>query len=212
MCVLESRTFLERADFQHFGFAAPTFVLAFSGLFVVMVGSPAALMLRKWHARTRIYASAALFILLAIAEYPNLRLNSVTRKWREIESSRQLPDAQILRADYAAAVEEMQAKISQQSCFYTLTSEGTWYYLFDRPSCSTFAQLNYARTTQGQQQVIADLRRFRPRIILLNGDLRDGSYDYIPLQEHSANVWNYVLATYQPLRTIGGFHFYELRE
>ncbi len=212
ICLLESRTFLERADFQHFGFAAPVFVLTSATFAIILAGPAAAVLLRTRKPWNRVFLPVLALALAAIVEYPNVRPRAVFQKIRDVASSIHTPDSQLLRADYAEAIASMKNQVSRQSCFYTLNSEGAWYDLLDVPSCSVFAQLNYARTPEGQARVLSDLRQFRPRIILVNSDFRDGGYDGITLAMHSRPVWNYVLANYQPLRTIGGFRFYELRE
>ncbi len=211
-CLAESRTFLERADFQHFGFAAPMFVLAAAVLGMMLVAPAAVGFTRGLTRPKRIYIPVLLLAVAALAEFPNLRPDAIVFKATDFAAALHTTDAQLLRADYAEAVRAVKPLLSRQVCFYTLTSEGAWYQLLDSPSCSAFAQLNYARSSEGQARVLEDLRRFRPRIILVNGDLRDGGYDGISLQQHSAPVWNYIAESYRPLLTAGGFHFYELRD
>jgi hypothetical protein len=211
LCIADSRTFLERADFQHFGFAAPVFVLAAATLAMILLGPVATLYLRSWNTRKRIYVPALLLALIALIEAPNLRPGAIVHKAEDLRSAIAMPDSSLLRTDYAAAVTAMKPLVSRQTCFYTLTSEGAWYDLLDSPSCSSFAQLNYARSSEGQARVLAELRRFRPPVILVDGEFRDGGYDDIPLAQHSRPVWDYVMSAYRPLRTVGGFRFYELR-
>ncbi len=211
-CLVESRSFLERADFQHFGFAAPVFVLASATQAIILAGPAAAVLFRSWKPWTRVYIPAILLALLAIAEYPHLMPGALVAKAHDLAASIHTPDSDLLRADYAEAIGSIKDQVSRQTCFYTLNSEGAWYDLLDAPSCSAFAQLNYARTIEGQARVVSDLRKFRPAIILVNSELRDGGYDEIPLQRHSRTVWDFVMANYQPLRTVAGFRFYELRQ
>jgi hypothetical protein len=212
ICLVESRTFLERADFQHFGFGAPVFVLTYAILAVILAEGTAALFFRSWKPWSRVCLPAAALALAAIVEYPNLRPDAVVHKAYDLLASINTPDSRLLRADYAEAVASMKDHVSRQICFYTLNSEGAWYDLLDMPSCSAFAQLNYARTPEGQTRVLSDLRKFRPPIILVNSDRRDGGYDEIALEKHSQAVWEYIAATYQPFRTVAGFRFYKLRQ
>jgi hypothetical protein len=212
ICLAESRTFLERADFQHFGFGAPVFVLTYAILAVILLERPATLLFRSWKLWGRVVIPTVLLALGAIVEYPNWRPNAIVHKTYDLVASINIPDLRLLRSDYAEAVASMKDQVSRQICFYTLNSEGVWYDLFDTPSCSAFAQLNYARTPEGQARVLTDLRKSRPPIILVNSDLRNGGYDGIALEMHSRAVWEYIVATYEPLRTAGGFRFYKLRQ
>src|SRR3712207_8788263 len=50
--------------------------------------------------------------------------------------------------DYAAAAARVRPELRARGadCFFTLTSEGVWYYLLELPSCSRFHHVVYART------------------------------------------------------------------
>ncbi|MFL5310055.1 MAG: hypothetical protein ACJ79H_06315, partial [Myxococcales bacterium] len=87
-------------------------------------------------------------------------------KLGEYRSGQRTLDANELTGDLQESAARLGPEIRSQRCFFTLTSEGVWYYLFDKPSCSRFHQLIYARTPRTQREVVDDLRRENPGIVL----------------------------------------------
>src|SRR5262249_4534216 len=109
--------------------------------------------------------------------------------------------------DVREAVGAMKPIVARQQCFYTLDSAGVWFYLFDRPSCSRFHQITYARSEQAQLEVIEALRRERPEVILFRG------YDSWPGVDEPANagppVPPHALREYRPRSVAGGHWFWQ---
>lgn len=71
-------------------------------------------------------------------------------------------DTTIIKDSYQNAVNTLKDEVDQQSCFYTLTNEGIWYYLFDKPSCSKFFYTFYAKPKSAQKLVVEQLESEKP--------------------------------------------------
>jgi hypothetical protein len=116
-------------------------------------------------------------------------------------------DDQIVPEDVRAAIASVQKTVAEQRCFYTLDSSGVWYYLLDRPSCSRFHHITYARSHEAQLEVVEALRRERPEVILF----RD--YDSPFEAEGPANgehlVYAFVLREYRPRSIVAGRWFWQ---
>jgi hypothetical protein len=107
----------------------------------------------------------------------------------------------LIAPDQAIVAQRLQKKLQKQSCFYTLTSEGLWYELLNKAPCSRYWYLIYATTKDTQKQVIQDLKKTKPRIILYSGGFGD-VLDGIPKETSHLRVHQYIWQHYRPWRTI----------
>ncbi|MCF3576603.1 hypothetical protein [Planktothrix agardhii] len=128
----------------------------------------------------------------------------------------QLPDAlstpnqELLKPDYLEAWNTLKPEIEQQSCFFTLTSEGLWYYLFDKPSCSKYSYVLYAKPTVAQQEVIQELNETKPDILLLTNEMwYQNPWDEILKSESASLIYQNVLTTYRPYKTVQSHWFWK---
>jgi hypothetical protein len=110
-------------------------------------------------------------------------------------------NASLVAPDQAIVARRLQKKLQSQSCFYTLTSEGLWYELVNKPPCSRYWYLIYATTKDTQKQVIQDLKKTKPKIILYSGGFGD-ILDGIPKEASHLRVHQYIWQHYRPWRTI----------
>ncbi len=155
----------------------------------------------------RLAALGGLALLLAW-HAPNFDPTLALARLRRHLAAPGTPDAALLRPDYARAQEEMAPELAGASCFYTLTSEGVWYYLFGRPACSRFHQLLYARTERAQREVVEALERQRPPLVLHSNDFWSGAIDGVSFAEATPAVSRYVTAHYQPGPVVGQHRFW----
>jgi len=158
-----------------------------------------------WSIRAR-FAAALLGAALAVHAWPRLDPRSAAA-WIAFLPGARVPDAQVIPDDLHGVIASMQSAVATQRCFYTLDSNGVWYYLFDRPSCSRFHQITYARTQEAQLEVVDALHREHPEIILFR------QYGSPPAVDEPANaehlVYAYVLREYRPRTVIRGFWFWQ---
>lgn len=119
------------------------------------------------------------------------------------------PDEKLLSPDVRAAAVALRADIQTQPCFYTLASDAVWYQLFDKPSCSRFHQLIYARTQEAQEEVVRSLANSRPALLLARSDSVGMGIDGVPLSVSNPIVIGHVLKWYRPYRRFGAFWFWK---
>jgi len=116
-------------------------------------------------------------------------------------------DVELVGSDYSGAADTVRRELRGADCFYTLTSEGLWYYLLERPSCSRFHQLAYARTRGAQQEVRRDLVRNAPPLLLFSSGNWD-ALDGITPAAATPIVHRSVLDHYRPSLLVGRHWFW----
>jgi hypothetical protein len=152
----------------------------------------------------------AVFVMLLIWVEPGFNIRQATAKVLQLPQVIAQPDTALLKPDYLEAWQGMEAEISQQSCFFTLTSEGLWYYLFDRPSCSQYGYVLYAKPRVAQQKVIQELDETQPNILLLTNEIWfQNPWDKILKTESASQIYQYVLRQYRPYKAIKSHWFWQ---
>ena len=152
-----------------------------------------------------------LLIIAAIAAEPGFHIFNYGDRVQEYFESLRKPDTELLQPHYLEAWETLQPEIDRQSCFYTLTSEGLWYYLFDKPSCSKINYLYYVRPLETQDAVIREIEETQPNIILLTNSMWSNAIDGVPILDSASRVYQYFLQNYQPYRSISDHWFWQRR-
>jgi hypothetical protein len=121
-------------------------------------------------------------------------------------------DTGVIGSDYRQAAEELGDEVRASGCFFTLTSEGVWYYFFSTPSCSRFHHLVYARSRAAQSELIAALERGRPSLILFSNRFWSNNIDKLSVFNSNAPVARHVMASYRPYRLVGSHWFWQRAE
>ncbi len=217
-----TRIALERADPPHFYFATMPSMLLVAVLTGAMVGrrnpertASATVTLPRGQLALLIMVSVALGVVggrgrillpssLVKPLNPVTAVSTIMRYGTDFAR----PDALILAEGDWAAVEALRAEVTAGRCFFTLTSEGGWYQLFDRRSCSRFHHLVYARTATAQAELIAALERERPPVILFANGRASSAIDGATIFNTNAPVLRYVMTAYRPYKAVGGHWFW----
>jgi hypothetical protein len=153
-----------------------------------------------------------LLLCMGIIGEPGFNIFYSSHQLIKLYRSLSVPDSQLILPDYQAAVQTLQPEVQNQSCFYTLTSEGIWYYLFKKPSCSQLNYLYYVRPSATQNAVIRDLEATQPNIILFSNALWSNGIDGIPITDSASLVYQYILEHYQPSQLIASHWFWKKRQ
>ena len=141
----------------------------------------------------KIMVVAILFAL--IAAEPGFALSNLSGRFDNLTKS----NTEILQPAHLEVLETFKADIDRQSCFYTANTEGIWYYLFDKPSCSKFGNLYYALPTVAQEVVARELEATQPeRILLTDGIILTGR----PIADTTPIIFQYILDRYRPERLV----------
>ena len=136
---------------------------------------------------------------------PNEAFRHVKPYWKYIN----MDDKNLLAKkgySYLAAVEEMYSEIQGMECFYTLTSEGIWYYYFNKPSCSRHHATVHVIGKKASDEVVNTLSIKQPDIILFsNYYSRKSFYNSHLLPE----IYQFVYKNYRPYKLIGNHWFWK---
>ena len=125
-------------------------------------------------------------------------------------------DYQMMRPQDVKTVAYLKAEMNPDDEFYTLTSEGMWYYWLDCPSPTRHAIAWFAMPVFYQEEIVHDLERKKVRFILLKNNYWSSAIDQIPIERRLPIVVKYIKKHYMQDRTIGDnqlwvrkFHFPE---
>ncbi|MEL7034965.1 MAG: hypothetical protein AAFO04_05015 [Cyanobacteria bacterium J06592_8] len=151
-----------------------------------------------------------IFVLGLISSEPGFNFQTAINKTIKLPSRLAFTDAQIIKPDYLEALTIMKPEIDQQSCFFNLTSEGLWYYLFDKPSCSKYGYVLYSKPREAQKQVIKELEETQPGIILLTNKMwYSNPWDGVLKSDSAAFIYQDVLQKYRPHKLIQSHWFWK---
>lgn len=160
---------------------------------------------------TPIQKSLSILILIVIIlTEPGFNVFKGMQKVTQLPEFLSISDSQLLKPDYLEAWNTLKPEIEQQSCFFTLTSEGLWYYLFDKPSCSKYSYVLYAKPTVAQETVIQELNQTKPDILLLTNEIwYQNPWDEVLKSESASLIYQNVLTTYRPYKTVQSHWFWK---
>ncbi len=151
-----------------------------------------------------------LILIVIILTEPGFNIVKGLKNLTQLPESLSTPNQKLLKPDYLEAWNTLKPEIEQQSCFFTLTSEGLWYYLFDKPSCSKYSYVLYAKPTVAQQEVIQELNETKPNILLLTNEIwYQNPWDEVLKSESASLIYQNVLTTYRPYKTIQSHWFWK---
>jgi hypothetical protein len=120
----------------------------------------------------------------------------------------QTSDRQLLSASQIATMDAMASDLRGQSCFFTLTNESAWYYLFGKESCSRFYQVTNARPIAAQHEVVAALQSRAPALVLFSTGGWSNLIDGVSVFNANAAVARHVLSHYVPDRVVADNWFW----
>lgn len=75
-------------------------------------------------------------------------------------------DSELIPARYNATVSFLKDNLAREDNFFTMTSEGCWYYFIDRPCPTRFPVSCFAATSFYQHEVVEDLKKSHVKFIL----------------------------------------------
>jgi hypothetical protein len=155
-----------------------------------------------------IVLSIALIILLHPILDPFLSII----KLRQVYTTYRVSDVAVVRPDLLQVYNTLKIEVSQPSCFFTLSQEGFWYYLFNKPSCSKFSVVYYARTTDAQETVIHEVSIRKPDIVLFGSTNRANTFEGIPISDAVPIIYRYFLNHYKPYVLVESQWFWKWNE
>jgi len=199
------RTAIERGDVGHVAWGVTVSWIMLSVLAAKFATDTLRAMLpADRHPRPTDNASLAAHVVMvgvsALVGYNLAYLDPFTgyaRLHNDYYGALQISDRKILSPEQAGALDAIRGELQSSSCFYTLTNEGAWYYLVQKPSCSRFYEVTNARPISAQHEVVAALQATSPAVILFSGGWSD-NIDGISPFNANPEVMRYVLQHYVP--------------
>jgi hypothetical protein len=194
------RIALDRSDIEHAGSSALATAFLFAEFSLRGYNKYFENRLKPMQLNLTNKVLVTLLLITLIASEPAFNLLHLSNKLQELYKSLSIPDEQLLQPNYLNAYKTLKAEIEKQSCFFTFTSEGLWYYLFNKPSCSKFSYVFYAKPTIAQNIVVRELEQTKPELIMLSSDPWFAAIDGVPIPEYASIIYQYVLDNYKPYR------------
>lgn len=121
-------------------------------------------------------------------------------------------NSELIKPSYLEATQKIKGDLAQQSCFYTLTSEGIWYRLLTMKPCSKYWYLIYSTSTDSQRELIQDLQKENPRIILYSNASLGNGLDKVAKETSHLLVHQYIWEHYRPYKRLNDNWFWIRRE
>jgi hypothetical protein len=111
-------------------------------------------------------------------------------------------DSELVPDRFWGTVEFLKSNLAQDETFFTLTSEGIWYYLLDKPCPTRFPLAYMAATDFYQREVVEDLKRKKVKYIIYENDYWSNNIDGIPTTRRLPIVDQYIMDKYEPVPMI----------
>jgi hypothetical protein len=109
-----------------------------------------------------------------------------------------VPDSKLVRTDYTQTANYIKQNLSGKQTFVTLTSEGVWYYLVNKPSPISYPIIWYAFTAP-QRQIIASQIQDNPNIkYIITNNNWTSDFDFIPNTQRFPEVYMVLYSLYHP--------------
>ncbi|WP_413162339.1 hypothetical protein ACL6C3_25495 [Capilliphycus salinus ALCB114379] len=208
--VVYMRITLDRSDLGHaYHGAIPTFFLL---AYLIYIGFRDFLQPQLEHLKLNPIHQILIVVLIfgLIRSEPGFSLQTATNKIVKLPHRLSFSDAEILQPDYLEALTVMKPEIDQQSCFFNLTSEGLWYYLFNKPSCPKYSYVLYSKPLEAQKEVVQQLEEKQPDIILLTNEMWfQNPWDGVLKSDSAALIYQNVLQQYRPYKQIQSHWFWK---
>jgi hypothetical protein len=114
------------------------------------------------------------------------------------------PDYEFVRRGDAEAVAFLEANLGPGENFFTMTSEGSWYYLLDKPCPTRFVLIYAAGSDFYQNETVHDLETRNVKYVIYHNDYFSNDILGIPTLVRLPMVTQYLQTHYVPCVCIGG--------
>lgn len=121
-------------------------------------------------------------------------------------------DVELVPANYWPTVEFLKESLAADESFFTLTSEGVWYYLVDKPCPTRFSDVFYAATDFYQREMVEDLKRNKVKFIIYNNDCWTNLIDGIPTEARLPIVLDYINKNYEFITLVDDNEIWRIKE
>lgn len=188
------RSAVGRADFAHFAYSVQWLYL-----FIIFIIFEHGNLWVKNRALTSSYVALSVFTII-------LGYYAIAVKHINIHDDTfpvHIQDKSFVRPDYTDTANYIKQHLSGNQTFMTLTSEGAWYYLVDKPSPTRYYVAWYA-FTKPQRMEIADTISSDKKIkYIITNNNWTSNFDYIPNTQRFPEAYKELYIHYTPAIGIG---------
>ncbi len=114
-----------------------------------------------------------------------------------------LKDSEIVRPDYLETAAFLKQNMHGSDTFVTLTSEGIWYYLADKPSPIRYFIIWYAYTGAQRQEIAGQLNSMDNVKYVVTNNNWTSNFDFVPNPQRFPEVYSVLNEKYEPLTGFG---------
>jgi hypothetical protein len=197
------RSALGRSDWEHVRYSCVILYLLCCYLLIRYRLHPA---LQSRPRAARILARSVGVVMVAAALVGIFRIGHAHLLARNFPFK--VPDVRFVPLDFQQGSAFLRANLSPQETFFTLTSEGAWYYLADRPCPARFPVVWFAMPPFYQQEIVRDLAARNVKLILYRNQHWFNAIDGFPATERLPILDAYIRRHYRPYTTIAGNEFW----
>jgi hypothetical protein len=114
-----------------------------------------------------------------------------------------IKDADLVRPDYLQTANYLKQNLNSQQTFVTLTSEGVWYYLVNKPSPIKYPIIWYAFTQQERKSIADSLANNNDIKYIVTNNNWTSDFDFVPNPQRFPEVYKVLYSKYRPLTGFG---------
>lgn len=111
-------------------------------------------------------------------------------------------DSEFIPARYKATISFLKDNLSSEDDFFTMTSEGCWYYFIDRPCPTRFPLSCFAATNFYQHEVVEDLKKSNVKFILYRNNNWTSTIFGLSAEVRQPIITDYIKQHYTLFKTI----------
>ena len=137
---------------------------------------------------------------------------AATRYPLSIDALLSKSNSELVSSSYWETANQIKPELNEQSCFYTLTSEGIWYNLLGLKPCSKYYYLVYSRTPESQNEIVQNLEASKPKLILYSNASLGNGIDGVAKETSHLLVHQYIWQQYRPYKRINENWFWIRRD
>jgi hypothetical protein len=186
--LLFMRSAIERADNGHFAYS-----VQYLYIFILYLGINY-IFKRKALRIALSYLTLMLFVFVLLFFGAQVKHIDIARDTFPVN----IPDSQLVRPDYLQTADYIKDNLHGKQSFITLTSEGVWYYLVNKP-CPIQYPIIYYAFTQSQRESLAKSIADNPNIkYIITNDNWTTDFDYVPNPVRFPEVYRVFYKDYHP--------------
>ena len=111
-------------------------------------------------------------------------------------------DLSLIPRNYLETISFLKRNLKDDESFYTMTSEGCWYYFLDKPCPNRFPIVWFAVPSFYQEEVVEDLKKRNVKYVLYRNGNWSNRIDDIPITQKVPLIFDFLQQNYEFCITI----------